>query len=448
MRRPAQLAAIVWLGFVARTAALGVTNVTILHPPRVNQDDLQVTRVHRVSSPFYQTGNTFHSEGDPFNRDATRLLFLELDSAHRKAPLPARGMVTGKITDLLAWRTFDEYRRAAKPVGKAWDFADTPEFSFHWSRHAGEEHILYTLRKSRKMIVRLNVETPTEEDVVSYDPGDGRDTNPRLCGWTTDDKLLVVMQDRNAPTYGGGFEVDVLRRTRTPFAQWPQRNPTAGAAQEEYRTPFTPQEFSDHWRRYQKNNLGSGHAARSPAGRFALVNPGISGAQGVVDTVTGQFYPDDWSKGGDAANRCAPFVPNYCNWNASEHWYVMNAGGEQGVNGKPAFGTQPEIHDFPVWQVHFLGPQSAAQPFAYRKLFVVRSSSGWYDARGQLHYMEPSRVHVNVSRDARWLYFVATDGNFHEEDLAASASDPRLGHVRANWSTCGVFLAECSPASP
>ena len=421
--------------------------MTLLTPPRVNSEDINVVRVHRVSSPFYQTGNSFHSEGDPFNRDGTRLLFLELDSAHSKAPLTARGFVSGKLQDLTAWKTFDEYRLAARPVLKVCDLSDTPEFSFHWSPHPGEENIVYALRKSRKMVIRINVDTQVETDVVSYDPGDGRDASPRACGWTTDNVLIVVMQDRGAPAFGGGFEVDVLKKTRTPFARWPQRTKPDNDSRGEWPTQFTASEFSDQWRRYQKNNLGSGHGARSPSGRFAIVNPGITSAQGVVDTVTGKYFHDDHTKGGDADNRCAPYLPNYCNWNASEHWYVMNSGGEQGVGGKPAFGSQPEIHDFPIWQVHFRGDQNPAQPFAYRKLMVVRSSCGWYDAARNLRYMEGSRIHVNVSRNGRWLYYVATDGNYHEVDYEASLVTPSLGYVATNWSTCGVFVAECAPGT-
>ena len=125
----------------------------------------------------------------------------------------------------------------------------------------------------------------------------------------------------------------------------------------------------------------------------------------------------------------------------------MNSGGEQGVGGKPAFGSQPEIHDFPIWQVHFRGDQNPAQPFAYRKLMVVRSSCGWYDAARNLRYMEGSRIHVNVSRNGRWLYYVATDGNYHEVDYEASLVTPSLGYVATNWSTCGVFVAECAPGT-
>ena len=72
------------------------------------------------------------------------------------------------------------------------------------------------------MVVRINVDTQEEQDVVSYDPGDGRDRSTRACGWTTDGFLMVVMQDRNHPTLAGGFEVDVLRKTRKEFTAWPQ----------------------------------------------------------------------------------------------------------------------------------------------------------------------------------------------------------------------------------
>jgi hypothetical protein len=326
---------------------------------------------------------------------------------------------------------------------KQYDLRETPEFSFHWSPHPGEENIIYAIRKPRKMVIRINVDTQEEADVVSYDPGDGRDESPRACGWTTDKFLLVVLRDRDAPTYGGGFEIDVLRRTRKPFAEWPKRKQREAA---QAATKFTADEFSDQWRRYQKNNLGSGHGGRSPSGRYAIVNPGILDWQGVVDTKTGEYFHDNSRQGGDAVNRCYPYVPNYCNWNASENWYVMNSSAEQGVNGRPAFGTKPEIQKFPIWQVYFFGSKNPREPFAYRKLMVVRSSVGWYDEKKELRYMEASRIHINVSRDARWLYYVATDGNYHEVDYAASLTRPQFAYVGKNWSTCGVFLAQCEPA--
>src|SRR5262249_40415719 len=77
------------------------------------------------------------------------------------------------------------------------------------------ENIVYLARYGDRMIVRHNVDTGAEEEVVSYDTGMLADPPaPYLNRWTADGHLIVMLDGNDGSWTIGVYEVDVRAKTR------------------------------------------------------------------------------------------------------------------------------------------------------------------------------------------------------------------------------------------
>lgn len=375
-------------------------------------EDLIVTRVYRISHPAYRVGAEWQADRTPYSRDMTRVLVNEdANFVHPTLQRKGRGFVWGYVRDLTAWQTLAEYEAAARPIVPQFNYVHTPGHSVFWSPFAGEESVLYAVYRPTRSVVRIDVDTQEQLDWVSYDPGDGTDVSvARARGWTTDNRLVVNFA--NESDAGGGFEIDVVGRTRTPYAAWPP--------------PYTSE-----WRRYPYQSHG--HGTRSPDGTMLASGFGSVDA-GLYDTFTGGFTPDAEYR---ARRKPYPYYPNHASWLADPRWLIVSASCGDAL-GTPVYASQPTIVNLRLWQVYVTGGR-----FKYRELLVAHTAGIWQytvDGNQTTVYNQAALLYPTVRRDGRQIYYTATEAQY-------TYRDHQLGGM-SDWGNEGAFLADLAVMRP
>jgi hypothetical protein len=342
----------------------------------------------------------------------TRVLINEATNfTHPEYKETGRGFVWGYVDKLKTWETLSDYKALAKPIVPKFNYGHTPGQSIYWSPFEGEENILYAVHRPSTCVVRINVDTQQQTEVISYDPGDGTNVRrARALGLTADHHLIVNFN--NEADEGGGFEINLQKKTRSRYTKWPEK-------------------WTAEWRRFP--NRGHGHGSRSPSGLQLVSHLGLMQKVGVIDTRTGELTRDT---GYNHRQKPFPYCSNFGSWLANENWYIVSASVGYGPKQLPVLQAKPNIAELPIWQVYFTDGT-----FKWRDLMIVKTAGAWKTNKGGkevVTWNATGFIYPIVRQDGRELYFTCTEGKYTYPDFQVSGEP-------LDWGTEGAFLAVLEP---
>ncbi|RJO60410.1 hypothetical protein C4544_05055 [candidate division WS5 bacterium] len=378
-------------------------------------DEKRVENISRISHPAYRMTNLWYGTRNPWNRDNTRIMMFEETATYNPpgyGTQTGRGAVWGFVSELKAASggTLAEYQLAARPL---YDTSTKSPY-MEWSVIPGEENIIYALFKTIKKLKKMNLDTQTTTDVISYDPGDGTIvTNARIIGWTADNTLIVNFDDETSGS--GGFEINVVTNTRTRYSKFPDMCSAEGV-----RWPF--------W--------GHGHNDLSPDG---LYHARYGKYYRVYDN---DYQNNKCGEVGDPsyANSYFDNVNNILNnklshvsWLASNYWFLASDVSDQ--------LSSPYKGLYRIVQVFF---DRATKQFIHNELWSgisagIRLESGCSGSGCYRNFM--ATPHVTVRPDGNQMMFQSTDGKWGYDDYVNDNS------LYSNWGAEGVFIADLATAS-
>jgi len=450
-----------------------------------DSENLQVTKITRISHPSYSMDNTFQGRGNPFNVDYSRVLMYELgvtsdatsaviyhpsfpsSYAHQRSY--GRGTLwgclkTSCVTETSPYHTTVDSTLQSLNLAtasgdsslQAWDnntitFPSNYALRPVWSPYAGETNIVYALNKTSKKLVKYNVDTGVETNIISYDPGDGTDVSAAaIAGFS---RTATIAGDPHKDyivvwfTYNAYLPVwEIYTDRDNNFA-----SPT--------RTRMSSIPLNCDIKRVWYPQLGLTHNGHSPDGlywaRYGRINGVVKNDFSGSDCVDSSgpddvFYaPSYWFD----PNRQGTPVENYTYidhvaWNGSNDWFI----GSNVTLPSDSVPTTPAIGDEKMWQVIFNRTLAENNPNTHdvsgvftSNLLISRKSARYWLNGGTQSVNYHAIATATDSPNGLYLYFQGTGsedgltGKYTREDYSL-----RPDIVGSNWEGRGTYIAELS----
>lgn len=367
-------------------------------PTNIGDGDVEVSTVKQVMPDGFASADLWYGQEDPWNSDATRIMYFEDDNVLDPDGEYGLGLVWARVADIESWTTVAEYKASRHALDR---YPYRYAAQLEWSPFEGEENIVYAARLADHMIVKIDVDSGDVEPIVSYDPGDGDAPTPLLRRWTLDNHLIVMLDgaDDLSPWVRGVYEVDVQARTRTYWG---------------------PPDTMDYWAlptsdRIRWPYVVSHHGSFSPDHTLAV------GSDNTIKETT------DYSLVATVAPITKPYASsiNHTTWRASQAWFVVDDLGES--YNTAIYSSSPNIDNFAIHQCFVDGH--------CRPLLVTRSAQDY----NQYPVNWPTSPIATVRKDGRQLVYTTTNGMYSQTDHDNYGVEP--------WSHRLLFLANLVPAT-
>jgi len=389
---------------------------------------VKVKKVTRITHPAYTAGNQFLNKMVPWNPDYSRMLIFENTFSHPSTHVVGKGYCWGYLKDLTHWTTQSEYEQARKPLPSQ----DWIKFCVFWSPFPGEENVVYGVRRTKKDVVSVNLDTGEVTSILTLDPGAGADiTKGQGYGWSKNKTLIIGLVEHSAAA--DVLEVDVRNKTQKRFKpvtsshMWDSDEALANFTHFPRGGNHGDTSGSGKWF-FQYRGLAPENAneKRTKGGAWSLTERGAS-----VYVPDGKhFIEDQWRTVGVVSLSFAHYA---------DRWLM-------GVDlGRPSQPVGPAISTYTFCQIMFYPDHKPN--FVYRPILKHKSATAWYESAAGQYDQKNSGAHLNyhslcklkVRRDGRQFVYVGTDGKYSWQDYLDRKMEP--------WDNNGMFLVDVEPDS-